>query len=91
MTLLYRSPNVLIDKHEWHVTVMQRGSRPTVIYRFRPIGQRVKWRHITEWVGPVPKGMSNFFQPYRKSVRVAMGTVQHARQAKHLVSLRIAA
>lgn len=91
MTLLYRSPNVVIDKHEWHVTVNQctNGKRVT-IYRFRPIGANVMWQHIAKWpYARRPKGLSEFFAPYRKSISVAMGEKQHARQARH-EQLRVA-
>lgn len=84
MTLLYRSPNITIDKHEWHVTVNQSSSKRIVTYRFRQIGANVKWQPITKWIGRRPKEMGLFFAPYRKSVRVAMGEIQHARQLRHL-------
>lgn len=93
MTLLYRSPNLRIDDHEWHVTVEQHRKRaPTVHYRFRPVTDRsVRWEPIVKWQGRKPKGLSEFFEPYQKSIRVAMGTSQHARQARHLQVIGVAA
>lgn len=91
MTLLYRSPNLRIDDHEWHVTVDQSGARRSINYRFRRVGARVKWSHIAKWQGRKPKGLSEFFEPYQKSIRVAMGTTQHARQARHLQVIGAAA
>lgn len=91
MTLLYRSPNVTIDGHEWHVTVNQSSSKRIVTYRFRQIGANVKWQPIAKWVGRPPKGLTEFFLPYRKSVRVAMGEIQHARQVRHEQMVGVAA
>lgn len=91
MTLLYRSPNVTIDRHEWHVTVNQSSSKRIVTYRFRQIGANVKWQPIARWQGRPPKGLTEFFLPYRKSVRVAMGEIQHARQVRHEQAVGVAA
>ena len=85
MTLLYRSPNIVIDDHEWHITVRQATrTKRVVTYRFRKIGAKVNWQPITKWSGRPPKGMSLLFGPYRKSVQVALGEIQHARQIRHL-------
>lgn len=83
VTLLYRSPNVVIDKHEWHVTVNLNGTKRTTNYRFRPAGLNAMWQHISKWSGRPPKEMWRFFAPYRPSVQVAMGEKKHARQARH--------
>lgn len=91
MTLLYRSPNLRIDDHEWHVTVDQSGDRRSVNYRFRRVGARIKWQNITKWEGRPPKSLREFFEPYQKSIRVAMGTSQHARHARHLQVIGVAA
>lgn len=91
MTLLYRSPNIVIDKHEWHVTVNQSRGKRITVYRFRPIGANVNWQSITKWTGRPPKGLREFFEPYRKSIQVAMGEKKHARQVRHLESLGVAA
>ncbi len=92
MTLLYRSPNITIDKHEWHVTVQQATRTKRIFtYRFRQIGANVKWQPITKWVGRPPKGLRVFFEPYRKSVQVAMGEKKHARQLRHEQMVGVAA
>jgi hypothetical protein len=92
VTLLYRSPNIVIDGHEWHVTVQQATrTKRIVTYRFRQIGANVKWQPITKWVGRPPKGLTEFFLPYRKSIRVAMGEIQHARQLRHEQAMGVAA
>lgn len=88
MTLLYRSPNLTIDCHEWHVTVnRETNGHVTTVYRFRPITdrRRVMWKPLAKWPGRPPKELWRFFAPYRKSVRVAMGETQHARQVRHEV------
>lgn len=84
MTLLYRSPNLIIDSHEWHITVDLRKGKRTTNYRFRPVGANVMWQHISKWPQPrPPKELWRFFAPYRPSVQVAMGEKQHARQVRH--------
>ena len=84
MSLLYRSPNIVIDKHEWHVTVDLRRGKRIVNYRFRPIGSNVMWQHLSKWPhARPPKEMWRFFAPYRPSVHVAMGTKRHTRQVRH--------
>lgn len=79
MTLLYRSPNITR-----HVTVNQTRGKRIIVYRFRAIGANVNWQPIAKWQGRPPKGLRLLFGPYQKSIQVAMGTKQHARQVRHL-------
>lgn len=77
MTLLYRSPNILIDKHEWHVTVnvTDRGHVSTV-YKFRTLEPGSRWKPITEWpLSCLPLGMKENFRPYFASMRAAVRSV----------------
>lgn len=78
MTLLYRSPNIVIDGHEWHVTVdvSQRG-KVSRNFRFRPCThRRVRWAHITEWpLSQLPLGLKEKFRPYFASMRTAERSV----------------
>lgn len=90
MTLLYRSPNVLIDKHEWHVVVRLSDRRGVVVteYKWRsldaPFGY---WHSRTDWPLPrLPKRMSNFFQPYRKSMRAAVESASRAPVLRRLAA-----
>lgn len=73
MTLLYRSPNIAIDSSQWYVAVEQhRGSRPVIRYRFR-LGATGRWHSVHAWPhGRLPKGLHEFFKPYRRSVNVAL-------------------
>lgn len=55
MTTLYRSPNVLIEKHEWHAAVKVRDKRTYRRFYFRPAeGPRRMWLPITSWKGHRP-------------------------------------
>lgn len=69
--LLYRSPNVLVDRVWWHVAVRARESgRPEVSYKFHD-GVR-GWRCVHQWPGRLPKALGEFFHPYRRSIAVAL-------------------
>lgn len=73
MTILYRSPDVIIDRFEWHVIVRSDHNHIYTTYRFRLIAaKRGCWRAMVEWVGPKPKGIGNRFWRYRSHVREAM-------------------
>lgn len=81
MTLLYRSPNVLIDKHEWHVVVRMTDHGVVVTeYKWRDAAAlNGYWHSRTDWPLPaMPKGMSNVFQAYRKSIRAAIESAQRS-------------
>lgn len=71
MTIIYRSPDIAIDAHVWHVVVNQsiRSGRLSTCYRFRQ-SHKEAWRPLTSWPGRLPKGLRRFFQPYRKSIEV---------------------
>lgn len=77
MSTLYRSPNVLIDGYEWHITVrLESTGHVNTGYRFRPAGEagrRVMWQSVTAWTHKrLPKGLNAFFAPYKRSVRAAV-------------------
>lgn len=64
MTLLYRSPDVLIDGTRWHLTVQQspRGRRPVLAYRFHTAqGYRLAAEAVR-----IPKGLARTMAKYRK-------------------------
>lgn len=84
MTVLYRSPTIIIDAHEWHVTVESRGRspRPHVHYKFRPVSLRAfRWQPIAEWVGPKPKGMCNRLWRFKSHVQLALAADVNRRRA----------
>ena len=71
MTLLYRSPHVIIDAHEWHAIVMRRPSgKSTLVHRWRPLAGG-PWQPAALWVGEMPKGFNAHLWPYRNSIRAA--------------------
>lgn len=72
MTLLYRSPNVAVDGHEWHVTVEQaNGGRPVVRHKFRPKGTRA-WRSIHQYPTRPPPCLVVLLRPFRFSINLAL-------------------
>jgi hypothetical protein len=86
LTVLYRSPTIIIDSHEWHVSVELRGRgakpAPHVHYKFRPVSLRAyRWQPIAEWVGPKPKGMCNRLWKFRGHVALAMQSDVSRRRA----------
>ncbi len=71
-TTLYRSPNVIIDAHEWHVLVCRTKRRVILQYRWRPLCSKPgMWRPITQWTGAKPKRLSHYFDKYRLHIRDA--------------------
>lgn len=91
-TLLYRSPNVVIDVHEWHAAVIvatgpySRG-HAILQYRWRPLSARPgMWRSLQKWQGPRPKRMTHFFDKYRLHIRYAQQS--EAARVAALASMR---
>lgn len=77
--LLYRSPNVLIDDHEWHIIVrLATNGHVVTSYRFRPAGvagRNVMWKPVSLWpYKRLPKGLNAFFTPYKRSVQTAVAS-----------------
>jgi hypothetical protein len=77
MTTLYRTPNVIIDRHEWHIAVVKHYGKTTLRYCWRPLSQRAeRWQPITVWEGPKPKRIWHAFKRFRLHVREAMNSEQ---------------
>lgn len=81
MSTLYRSPNVIIDAHEWHLAVEDdsrlsgnRFRRPVIRYKWRIVSAKsVPWKTITEWIGPMPKRFAQkYMKPYRRHAELAL-------------------
>lgn len=73
MTTLYRTPDIIIDKHEWHVAVVRHCGRTTVRYYWRPLStRRERWQPIVEWQGPKPKWIGKTFWRFRLHIREAL-------------------
>lgn len=82
MTTLYRTPNIIIDRCEWHVAVVKHYGKTAVRYCWRPLSTRAeRWQPISAWVGPKPKGIGNTFWRFRGHVREAMESEQARAQA----------
>lgn len=71
MTTLYRSPDVVIDAHQWHVVVRKIHGRVVTTYRWRTLSGGC-WHLISNWVGPRPKGLCNRMWRYRCHIREAL-------------------
>jgi hypothetical protein len=81
VSTLYRSPNIIIDAHEWHLAVEDdsrlngnRDRRSVIQYKWRPVSDRpLPWKTIAQWVGPKPKSFNQrFMKPYRRHAELAM-------------------
>lgn len=73
MTTLYRSPNVVIEAHEWHVIVKKKDSRVYRRFYFRPLTTRaVSWQPVALWVGPKPKQLGKHLARFRRHADEAM-------------------
>jgi hypothetical protein len=82
MTALYRTPNIIIDAHEWHVIVRKVSGRTLVSYRWRPLSTRTyKWLSVASWKGPRPHDMWKFFKPYKRHIALATGCETRRREA----------
>lgn len=82
VTTLYRTPNVIIDRHEWHVAVVKHYGRASVRYCWRPLSARAeRWQPIATWEGPKPKRIGDVFWRFRGHVREAMASEQARRDA----------
>lgn len=83
MTTLYRTPNIIVDRHEWHAIVRDdTHGRITLQYFFRPLSlKQFRWLPITSWQGRKPKRFANNFQTYRPHIRIALGSEMRRRFA----------
>lgn len=73
MTTLYRTPNIVIDQHEWHAAVMLTAGRLSLSYRWRPLSLRdYRWSNLNTWKGPKPKSMCSRFWIFKNHIRTAM-------------------
>lgn len=64
-TLAYRSPDVLVDGRRWHLAVYGRR----LVYRFYD-GRA--YRPIHQWTGRKPKGLAEFFRPFRRHAEMVL-------------------
>lgn len=82
MSILYRTPNIIIDRHEWCALVYKQKGRITLAYRFRPLTLRPQmWLPVTSWQGRKPKGLNEFFVPYRRHMALALESEKRREEA----------
>lgn len=75
MTILYRSPTIIIDAHEWHLVVRKLKGRVSMTYRWRPLSARnFMWSTMASWKGPKPKDFRLRFQAHYTWAQFAMDT-----------------
>jgi hypothetical protein len=78
MTLLYRTPNIVIDEFEFHATVETcRGAQPRRHFRWRMAGRREMWRRLSDFKGHPPKArvLGAKFAPFKRHMLQAERSV----------------
>jgi hypothetical protein len=63
VTLLYRTPNIVMAGADWHATIEWRNGKARKHFRFRLSGQM--WQPLAEWPGHKPKG-AEFCRAFRQ-------------------------
>lgn len=83
MIILYRSPSVIIDAHEWRLSVFEsKSGHPSIHYCWRPLSARPgRWQPIVAWQGRKPNGIKQSFWRFRAHVREAITSTQRRREA----------
>lgn len=90
LTTFYRTPDIIVDAHEWHVIVWRKsGKATTVAYRWRPVAAKThRWQSITSWKGPKPFGLWRFFAPYKRHIEHAKGCDKRRAEAVAALTAR---
>lgn len=82
MTTLYRSPDVIIDRHEWHLIVKRHNGRTFKRFFWRPLSLKtLAWSNVAAWRGPKPKGLGDRFTKFKTHVAAAMECEARRRDA----------
>lgn len=85
MTTLYKSPDIVIGDHEWHLMVRLHYGRATMKHYFRPLSAiKVKWTSIEKWKGSLHEQFRNRFAPYRRHALIAIAL--HEQRAKAVLA-----
>lgn len=81
--LLYRTPNLVIDRFEFHATVNLRAGRVSRRFYFRPLtGPLRNWTPIANWKGhpPTPRELRVKFGPFKlHMLQAERSVVENAR------------
>lgn len=90
MTTFYRTPNIIVDAHEWHVIVWSiNRSKPTIVYRWRPVSEKTRqWYTVDKWVGPRPFELWRYFAKYRSHIKEALLCEDRRRQTAAAIAAR---
>jgi len=74
-TLLYRSPDVVINEFQWHLVVEARNGKACRFLRWRPAGKPGTvgmWRPFKKWVGHKPKAAEfKLLEKFKPHARLA--------------------
>lgn len=66
MSLIYRSPTVLLGDFEWHLSVSNRCGRITRQFYFRPLSAiRFQWQPMPKWRTTLHASFGDRFQTYK--------------------------
>lgn len=78
MTILYRTPNLILADHEWHAAVEMHHGRIARYFRFRPnTSPKRKWQDVTAWPGHKPtwREFDRVFRPFKRHMLLAERSV----------------
>ncbi|XUM19789.1 hypothetical protein ACRAVF_19170 [Bradyrhizobium oligotrophicum S58] len=81
MTILYRSPDVIIGEHEWHMIVRDINGRVYTMTHWRPLSAKpLAWQQITTWRGRKPDEMQRFRPHAAVAVRSKAARLEAVRE-----------
>jgi hypothetical protein len=90
MSLLYRTPNVVIDRFEWQCSVeLREKGRIRRYYRFRPLSVKpMSWQPISQWKGRLPTTAEFrvFGRMNQHIIRAERSVEKHAAMARKLLA-----
>lgn len=91
MSLLYRTPNVIIDRFEWHCSVeLREKGRVRRYYRFRPLSLTpMPWQPISQWKDRLPtrwEFQAVFGRMNQHIIRAERSVEKHAAIARKLLA-----
>lgn len=88
--ILYRTPDIIIDEFEFHISIEIRDGRVRKFTRWRLVSpkKRLAWQPIAEFKGHLPKvGIwKSRFGPYKRHMEMAERSIE----AKRVETRRLA-
>lgn len=92
MTILYRTPNIVVDDFEFYALVEVRKGRPRRHFYLRPLSEKpVMWEPLSKFKGNRPKykQLAKRFQPFKKHmVQAEQSVVENRQLARELMQKR---